>query len=79
MPKCPVAGPVNTKVMLENSTSDPPVIQTCSVVGPLASKGAGFPLPVMNVAVPFTLKRVVVAGLSAGQPLAPWVIVASVR
>jgi len=49
VPKCTVAGLVlvNIKVTFEYSTSVPPVMQTFSVDGPFASKGAALPLPVM--------------------------------
>ena len=70
LPKCPVAGLVlvNVRVTFENSTSVPPVMQTWSVDGPFASKGAGLPLPVI-LASPVTTKRPVVVGLSVGQAL----------
>jgi hypothetical protein len=68
-PKCEVAGPVYTRVTFENATSVPPVMQTCSVDGPFASKVAGPPFPVV-VAVPVTtIAAPVVGGLKTGQTL----------
>ena len=69
-PKCEVAaGPVKTKVTFENWTSVPPLMQTCSVDGPLVSKGAELPLPVMLTGPVTTKPGTVVAGLLAGQTL----------
>jgi hypothetical protein len=70
LPKWPVAGLVVVKVRVtfENSTSVPPVTQTWSVEGPLDSKGAGLPLPVILASLVIT-KRPVVAGVSTGQAL----------
>ena len=69
VPKCPVAGPVYTRVTLENESSDPPMMQTWRVDAPLASKVAGPPFPVV-VAVPLTTRpETVVGGLLAGQTL----------
>ena len=59
---------MNAMVTFENSTSVPPVMQTCSMDGPLASNGAAVPLPVI-LGWPMTTKRTVVEGLSAGQTL----------
>jgi len=68
-PKCPVAGPVYTRVTFENATSDPPMMQTWSVDAPLDSKVAGPPFPEV-VAVPVTTRpETVVGGLLAGQTL----------
>ena len=78
VPKCPVAGPVNTRLTFENGTSAPPVMQTCRVDGPLASKGAGFPLPVMLTWPVTTKPALVVAGLLAGQTLVSKLTAASV-
>src|SRR5664279_2529826 len=73
VPKCPVAGPANTNVMLEYWTSDapsvPPLTQTCSIDAPFFSKAAAFPLPEMQLAVPLTTKRAVFVGLKVGQLL----------
>lgn len=48
-PKWPLAGDPNTKVTLENGTSDPPLTQTCSMDNTVSffEKGAGPPLPVI--------------------------------
>src|ERR1700688_442362 len=69
-PKCPVAaGHINSKVTFENWISVPPLMQTCSVDGPLASKGAGLPLPVMLTGPVTTKPGTVVGGLLVGQTL----------
>src|SRR5579862_4195741 len=78
VPKWPVAGPVKTSDTFENGTWAPPVMQTCSVEGPLASKGAGFPLPVMLTGPVSTKPALVVAGLLAGQTVKSYVTSASV-
>jgi hypothetical protein len=48
-PKWPLAGDPNTRVTLENGTSDPPLTQTCSMDSTVSffEKGAGPPLPVI--------------------------------
>ena len=66
-PKCPVAGPVYTRVMFEKSTCDPPVMQTWSVDEPLDSKGAGPPFAEVVAVLVTTTPEPVVAGLLAGQ------------
>ena len=79
VPKCPVAGPVYTIVKFENSTSVPPVIQICSVDGPLDSKDAGPPFPeVVAGVLLITIPEPVVAGLKAGQTLVSKLTVAFV-
>jgi hypothetical protein len=54
VPKWPVAGPVYTSVTFDHSISDPPMIQTCRVDGPILSKGAGLPFAEV-VAVPVSI------------------------
>jgi hypothetical protein len=67
VPKCPLAGPVYTIVRFENSTSDPPVMQTWSEDAPLESKGAGPPFADVVAVELITTPGTVVAGLFAGQ------------
>src|SRR4029077_5123635 len=67
-PKWPLAGAPNTRVTLENGTSDPPLTQTCSVdstVSPFEN-GAGAPLPVI-VARPVTMKPWLVMAGPGGE------------
>ena len=68
-PKCPVAGPVYTRVMFENSTSVPPVMQSWIEDVPLDSKVAGPPFPVVVAILVTTIPEPVVGGLLAGQTL----------
>ena len=68
-PKCPVAGPVYTRVIFEKLTCDPPVRQTWSVDAPLDSKGAEFPLAEVVAVLVTTTPEPVVGGLLAGQTL----------
>ena len=68
-PKCPVAGPVYTRVMFEKETCDPPVRQIWIVDAPLDSNGAGLPFPVVVAVLVTTTPAPVVGGLLAGQTL----------